>query len=143
MQLPDMDFDTGRPTQPGEYALAGHDLRPAPGQAGEAQFDQLTPELRANIVAFYRDPNAQLATKRKPAAWQKTQEELQQMKVAPAVDKSSAETIRLPFPLLDLLPHDAITRAGGFFQAPPVDDPYVASRIRNEARPSAKFPPLR
>jgi hypothetical protein len=96
VQLPDMDFDTGRPTQPGEYALADTTYAQLLDKLAHHNFDQLTPELRANILAFYSDPNAQLATKRKAAAWEKTQEELQQLKTAPVVEKSSAETTPTP-----------------------------------------------
>jgi hypothetical protein len=93
LQLPDMDFDTGHSTEPGEYALADATYAQLLDKLTQHNFDQLTPELRSNILAFYSDPNAPLATKRKPAAWQKTQDELQRLKALPSAEKSSAETI--------------------------------------------------
>ncbi|HEY4902246.1 MAG TPA: zinc dependent phospholipase C family protein [Candidatus Sulfotelmatobacter sp.] len=100
LQLPDMDFDTGRSTEPGEYALADATYAQLLDKLTQHNFDQLTPELRSNILAFYSDPNAPLATKRKPAAWQKTQDELQRLKALPSAEKSSAKTIsnRVPTP---------------------------------------------
>jgi hypothetical protein len=46
-------------------------------------FDQITPELRTNILKFYSDPNAPIATKKKPADWEKTQDELSKLRALP------------------------------------------------------------
>jgi hypothetical protein len=92
LRLPDTDFDTGHATQPGEYSLADATYAQLLDKLTKHNFDQVTPELRANILAFYSNASAPLATKRKPAAWQKTQEELQRLKDAPtaaATEKSS------------------------------------------------------
>jgi len=40
-------------------------------------FDKLSPELRQNILAFYGDPSAPVATKKKPDDWKKTEAELE------------------------------------------------------------------
>lgn len=42
-----------------------------------------SPELRENILAFYGDPAAPIATKKKPAAWEKTQNELEKLRALP------------------------------------------------------------
>jgi hypothetical protein len=86
LKLSDMDFDTGRPTEPGEYALADATYAQLLDKLAQHNFDQVTPELRSNILAFYGDPNALPATKRKPAAWQKTQDEIQRLKALPATN---------------------------------------------------------
>jgi hypothetical protein len=91
LALPDTDLDTGRPTQPAEYSLADSTYAQLLDKLTQHNFDQMTPELRANILAFYSDRNAPLATKRKPAAWQKTEDELQRLKALPAVEKPAAE----------------------------------------------------
>jgi hypothetical protein len=59
-------------------------------------FDQITPELRANILAFYGDPNAPIATKKKPGVWQKTQDELERLRALPnaAAIGSKAENLQ-------------------------------------------------
>jgi hypothetical protein len=82
-QLPDTDFDTGHATVPGEYALADATYAQLLDKLAQHNFDRVTPELRSNILAFYGDPNATLASKRKPAAWQKTQDEIQRLKGLP------------------------------------------------------------
>jgi hypothetical protein len=100
IQLPDTDFDTGKATQPGEYSLADATYAQLLDKLTKHNFDQVTPELRANILAFYANSSAPLATKRKPTAWQKTQDELQQLKASPtagaATDKSSDEVVQIP-----------------------------------------------
>ena len=42
----------------------------------------MTPDLRAELLQFYSDPNAPYATKRKPKEWAKLQAALQQLKIA-------------------------------------------------------------
>jgi zinc dependent phospholipase C len=80
LHLPNTDFDTGRMTHAGEYVLTDDAYARLLDQLAHDNFEQITPELRDNILAFYADPNAPLATKRKPSAWDKTQDELQKLK---------------------------------------------------------------
>ena len=40
----------------------------------------LSPEIRDNLLKFYADPNAPIATKKKPKEWQKLQKELEALK---------------------------------------------------------------
>ncbi len=89
-QLPDTDFDTGHATQPGEYALADATYAQLLDKLAGHNFDRVTLDLRSNILAFYSDPNAALATKRKAAAWQKTQDEIRRLKGLPNAGKSAA-----------------------------------------------------
>jgi len=100
LQLADTDFDTGKSTQAGEYSLADATYAQLLDKLTKHNFDQVTPELRANILAFYGNSSAPLATKRKAAAWQKTQDELERLKAAPAAmpatEKSSVEVIPTP-----------------------------------------------
>ena len=57
------------------------------------QFKSVTPELRANILAFYADPNAPIATKKKPKDWARVSRELDALKSAvPAAPATSAGT---------------------------------------------------
>jgi hypothetical protein len=46
-------------------------------------FAGITPDLRAELLQYYSDPNAPNATKRKPKDWAKLQVALQQLKNAP------------------------------------------------------------
>jgi hypothetical protein len=96
LRLPDTDFDTGRPTLAGEYVLADAAYAQLLDKLAQHNFDQITPELKSNILAFYSNPQASPSTKRKPAAWQKTQDELQLLKALPAAKKSSADATATP-----------------------------------------------
>jgi hypothetical protein len=40
----------------------------------------VTPALRANILAFYANPNAPIATKKHDKDWQKTLRDLEQLR---------------------------------------------------------------
>ena len=85
IHLANMDFDTGRPTRAGEYTLSDNAYAHLLDQLAQHNFDQVTPELRANILDFYGDPTAQIATKRSSVAWQKAQEELLRLRaIAPS-----------------------------------------------------------
>jgi hypothetical protein len=80
LTLTDLDFDTGRPTRAGEYPLADKTYAHLLDDLAKHNFDQASPELRQNILAFYADPNAQVATKKNAKEWEKTQEELNKLK---------------------------------------------------------------
>src|SRR5271165_176568 len=84
LQLANTDFDTGRMTHAGEYILTDKAYAHLLDQLAGHNFDQISPELRANILAFYSDPNAPIATKKKPAAWQKTQDDLERLRALPS-----------------------------------------------------------
>ena len=84
LQLPNTDFDTGRDTRAGEYKLTDDAYARLLDQLGGHNFDQISPGLRANILAFYSDPSAPIATKKNPAAWQKTQDELEKLHALPS-----------------------------------------------------------
>jgi hypothetical protein len=84
LQLPNTDFDTGHDTRAGEYKLTDDSYARLLGQLAGHNFDRISPELRANILAFYSDPNAPVATKKNPAAWQKAQDELERLRALPS-----------------------------------------------------------
>jgi hypothetical protein len=78
--LNDMDFDTGKPTHAGEYAMADNAYGHLLNQLADDNFSQVTPELQKNLLAFYADPNAPLSTKKNAAAWEKTRQEVEKLK---------------------------------------------------------------
>src|ERR1700730_1671669 len=73
LRLPNTDFDTGRMTQAGEYVLTDKAYARLLDQLAEHDFAEITPDLRTNILAFYGDANAPIATKQNTGAWQKIQ----------------------------------------------------------------------
>ncbi len=83
LQLPNTDFDTGRDARAGEYRLTDETYARLLDQLAGHNFDQIPPELRTNILAFYSDPSAPIATKKKPEAWQKTEGEVEKLRALP------------------------------------------------------------
>jgi hypothetical protein len=79
LSLPNRDFDTGELTRPGEYRLAdeayGKLVMELADKGGPLDLD-----LRADILAFYRNLDLPFATKKKPKEWQKTLAALDKIK---------------------------------------------------------------
>jgi hypothetical protein len=94
LRLQDLDFDTGRETRAGEYSLADKTYADLLDDLAKHTFDQVTPQLRQNILSFYADLNAPIATKKNAKVWRRTQEELDKLR-ATNVDHSvnTASTI--------------------------------------------------
>ena len=82
-KFPNTDFDTGRPTRAGEYSLADKAYEHLLKDLTKSKFAQLTPELKANILAFYSNPNAPLHSKKPDKSWDEIQRELEQLKAQP------------------------------------------------------------
>jgi hypothetical protein len=80
VQLPNVDFDTGRATKAGEYKLTDDTYADLLDKIAQHKYDLVTPELRANILDFYRDLNAPFATKRHLDRWKQTLRELDELK---------------------------------------------------------------
>ncbi len=80
LKLPNTDFDTGKMTFAGEYALTDKAYARLLDRLAHNNFAQITPELRENILAFYHDPAAPLATKKNAAAWEKTRDQVEKLK---------------------------------------------------------------
>src|SRR5579872_263485 len=75
--LPNGNFDTGKPTKPGQYRLADDTYAKL---VGHLQGQPVSPELRADILSFYSDLNAPLSTKHNPKAWHKLLSQLEILK---------------------------------------------------------------
>jgi hypothetical protein len=80
LKIADMDFDTGRETRAGEYSLADKTYAHLLHDLAKNNFSQATPDLRENILSFYANPDAQVATKKNAKDWKQTQEELARLK---------------------------------------------------------------
>ncbi len=96
LRFANTDFDTGRITRAGEYILTDKAYAHLLDQLAKNDFAQITPELRQNILAFYDDPSAPIATKRDAGAWQKTQDEVQRLKAFSPSDNPSIQVSTLP-----------------------------------------------
>jgi len=80
LDLPNLDFDTGRPTRGGEYVLTDKTYARLLDQLADKDFKSVTPELRADILRFYSDAIAPIATEKDPKDWSKTEDELAKLK---------------------------------------------------------------
>lgn len=77
LHLPNQNFDTGEPIKPGAYPLADHAYAKL---VENVHAQAVSEELRANILAFYANPNAPIATKREAKNWAKLQHWLESMR---------------------------------------------------------------
>jgi hypothetical protein len=91
--LPNDNFDTGKPDPPGVYFMNDDVHAQLVEELAKTNFKLMTPALRAELTQFYSDPNAPYATKRKPKEWAKLQAALLLLKQAPA---SPVEAQTLP-----------------------------------------------
>lgn len=96
LHLPNTDFDTGRATYAGEYPLTDSAYAHLLDDLARDNFQELTPELRQNILTFYQDEKAPIATKKKPAAWERTQQQLEKLKSAAPQEIPSTKLSETP-----------------------------------------------
>ncbi len=85
-QLPNLDFDTGRPTKAGEYSLADKTYAHLLDDVSKDNFKQATPAIQADILKFYGDGNAPVATKNNKKEWKKLQDELSKLRAHEAAE---------------------------------------------------------
>jgi len=87
LDLPNDNFDTGGETRAGKYGLNDEAHAELLDALAKQNFSGASPELRAELLEFYGDPDAPYATKRKPKVWIKVQAEIEQLRKAapPAV----------------------------------------------------------
>ena len=80
LQLANCDFDSGKLTKAAEYSLTDDSYAKLLDQLSQKHFEQISPELRANILDFYSDPSASIHTKRDPDDWKKVLANLDELK---------------------------------------------------------------
>ncbi len=92
VDLANMDFDTGKPTRPGEYRLTDQTYAYIVHKLAEHKFAGLTPDLRDDIQRFYSDPkdDAKLDTRRHKKDWEELQKNLEAMKTAAVTGEKQA-----------------------------------------------------
>lgn len=78
--LPNRDFDTGRETRAGEYVLTDKTYAKLVDKLSGKNSALHSPALRDDLLRFYSDPNAAVATKKDAKAWRKLQDELTELK---------------------------------------------------------------
>jgi hypothetical protein len=78
--LVNMNLDLGRPTRAGEYRLADKAYSDLVTKLHKHEFNNVTPELRKNILEFFSDRNASIATKKDSGDWRKIRLALDELK---------------------------------------------------------------
>ncbi len=96
LHLANTDCDTGHAAHAGEYILSDSAYAQLLDQLAQHHFDQVTPELRENILSFYGDPIAAGTPNRNADAWQKTQDELQRLKAFTPSEVPATQLSKLP-----------------------------------------------
>jgi hypothetical protein len=80
--LVNTDFDTGRRTAAGDYKKADQAYADLLEKLAQVEFKSVRPALKQNILRYYQNPRAPIATKQDPKKWQQTQKALQQLQDA-------------------------------------------------------------
>ncbi len=96
LHLPNTDFDTGQKTHAGEYKLSDEAYARLLDYLARDDFRMLTPDLRENLLAYYGDENAPIATKKKAGAWEKTLEELERLKSVTPSETPAIQISEIP-----------------------------------------------
>ena len=91
VEMANDNFDVGEHTGPGIYRLNDEAHAHLLDRLAATNFSTATPELRAELLHFFDEPNAAYSTKRDPKAWAKLQAQLQQLKTLTG-QTSSADT---------------------------------------------------
>ena len=94
LHLANADFDTGKDTKAAEYSLTDETYAKLLSQLADRKFDQISADLRDNILNFYADLSLPLETKKDTARWQSVLTALDQLKLispAPIVAASPAK----------------------------------------------------
>lgn len=85
------NFDTGDVTAPGKYQLNDDAATKLLEELSKNKFKDASPELRADLLEYFADPDTPFTLKRKKKAWARVEMNLDQLKTAapPAVSSSS------------------------------------------------------
>ena len=87
LHLENRDCDTGKETSPGEYRLSDKTYADLLDKLAQRNFDQVSPDLRANILSYYADPKALLLSRKDKKGkdkykmdWAKIEKQIDQLK---------------------------------------------------------------
>jgi len=94
LDLPNSDFDTGKPTKAAEYSLTDETYAKLLGQLAASKFDLTSSDLRENILSFYSDLSLPLETKKDNVRWQSVLASLDQLKSATPNASAAPATVQ-------------------------------------------------
>jgi hypothetical protein len=89
LKLVNDNFDVGIPTPPGKYRMNDDTHAKLLDRLAQKNFAGAGPDIRAELLDFFADPNAPYATKRNPKLWTKVVEQLEQLRETQAKAKNA------------------------------------------------------
>jgi hypothetical protein len=89
LRLSNGNFDTGEATKAGSYERADRTYAKLFEKLSERGFDRIPTGLRQDILAFYRDPAAPIATKKDHKKWASLVTNLRQLEAARATSSTA------------------------------------------------------
>jgi len=92
LQLANENFDLGEPSVAGQYKGADQAYDQLVGKLADRKFAGITPNLRANLLNYYKDRKAPVAEKNKKAAeeWTKLMARVEQLRAATPISETQA-----------------------------------------------------
>jgi len=88
--LQDRDLDTGEVSKPGAYRLTDKTYAKLLRQIVSRPDRPVLPGIRRDILAYYADPGAPIATKKNEKAWEQVLSDLEALKNMPLVQSNNA-----------------------------------------------------
>jgi len=82
--VPNDNFDTGTVTGPGQYPLEDRTQAHLLLELSKNGFHRVPPEIKAELLAYYSDPDAPITTRKNQKQWQLVQREIAKLKAAPS-----------------------------------------------------------
>jgi hypothetical protein len=80
LHLENRDCDTGNTTRPGEYALSDQTYGKLVDRLADQDFDQVSPELRSDLLSYFAHPDAPLSTRKSRKQWAQSRRELEPLR---------------------------------------------------------------
>ncbi|PYU26838.1 MAG: hypothetical protein DMG30_00795 [Acidobacteria bacterium] len=77
--LRNRNFDTGAPTKPGAYLMADQAYARLVDDLAKEHFQDVSVEMKSDILAFYRDSSAPIVNKKDAKAWDRLDHELEEL----------------------------------------------------------------
>jgi hypothetical protein len=81
--LPNCDLDSGEVTKAAEYSLADESYAKLLAELSTGHFNQISPQLRENLLEFYSDLALPIETRKDASRWQGVLSSLNQLKSVP------------------------------------------------------------
>ena len=82
LKVTNRNFDTGAPTKPGAYFMADRAYARLLDDLAKDHFKVISVQMKSDILAYYKDSNAPIVTKKDAKAWERLNQELDELKSA-------------------------------------------------------------